>query len=100
MKTLAILAHIFALLSAESTVARCSTNWEEKWGFLYQSDHLNASTGGTFTRIMQCNEMLKDDQVDENCTSLVFAVIIIILLSNFQLLTTAALRPKEQGVIY
>jgi hypothetical protein len=30
------------------------------------------------------HEMLKDDQVDENYTSLVFPVIIIILLSNFQ----------------
>jgi hypothetical protein len=44
---------------------------DARWGFLYQLDHLNASTGEKFTRVKHCNEMPKDKQEeDENCTTL------------------------------
>jgi hypothetical protein len=44
----------------------------ERWGYLVQIDHLNSATGFKFTRVMQCGEMPKDKQEeDENCTTLV-----------------------------
>jgi hypothetical protein len=44
---------------------------DEEWGFLYQIDHLNASTGKKFTRVMHCSEIPKGERKeDENCTTL------------------------------
>jgi hypothetical protein len=43
---------------------------DERWGFLYQLDHLNASTGEKFTRVKHCNEMPRNKkEEDENCTT-------------------------------
>jgi hypothetical protein len=60
---------------------------DEEWGFLYQIDHLNASTGKKFTRVMHCSEIPKGEtQEDENCTTLEENVIFInILRSKFSI---------------
>jgi hypothetical protein len=44
---------------------------EESWGFLYQIDHLNGSTGDKVTRVMHCSEIPKGErEEDKNCTTL------------------------------
>jgi hypothetical protein len=50
---------------------------DERWGFLYQIDHKDASTGVKFTRVMHCKEPPGDEikQDDENCNTVVVSVI-------------------------
>jgi hypothetical protein len=55
------------------------------WGFIYQIDHLNVSTGLKFTRVMHCQTMPTDKkEEDENCTSLVANVIYFYLFTYGQ----------------
>jgi hypothetical protein len=73
---------VFAILASNASIwhiPHCiEREQDEEWGFLYQIDHLNASTGKKFTRVMHCSEIPKGEgQEDENCTTLKEHVIFI-----------------------
>jgi hypothetical protein len=83
-KVLAILASNASIWHTPHSIER---EQDEEWGFLYQIDHLNASTGEKFTRVLHCSEIPKGEgQEDENCTTLdEYVILKNVLMSIFSL---------------